>query len=460
MGETSECDDAEAPGAAHRSIEVDLESFATHDGTAPHRAGPRDATRGGVNGPARPVQRGRERPLVVDAVIIGGGPAGIACALALHARGLRVVVAERRMRGTRGTPGETLPGRARGVLEQFGAADLLDDWSCLPVQSHRARWGPALRERNLMFDPHGPGWQIDRDRFDEALRDHAVDRGIDLRLGMRCTSVVPEAGGWRITLDQDRGHSSLRAALVVDATGRSAFVARRLGARRERCDRTIALVAGVLGPAASRSGNLVEVCPAGWWYATTLPTGDVVLNLVTDAALVRTSAAGRAAAFLEHLQTAPLIERYLAGCGSPAWLRVVSASPAVTSPMAGDGWLAVGDASAVHDPLAFSGVTKALEDGRTAAASIASWLGGDRSALQRHALAAQLDYRAHLDERRAYYAVAGMARFPFWTARAATVLPASSAGRTTGAPWWPMAMPASRRAADDRARPEPQLAAP
>ena len=31
-------------------------------------AGPRDATRGGVNAPALPVQRGRESPLSIDAM--------------------------------------------------------------------------------------------------------------------------------------------------------------------------------------------------------------------------------------------------------------------------------------------------------------------------------------------------------------------------------------------------------
>jgi hypothetical protein len=33
---------------------------------------PREATRGGVNGPALPVQRGRERPLSIDAMYADG----------------------------------------------------------------------------------------------------------------------------------------------------------------------------------------------------------------------------------------------------------------------------------------------------------------------------------------------------------------------------------------------------
>jgi flavin-dependent dehydrogenase len=384
----------------------------------------------------------------LDVLVVGAGPAGIATALALHARGLRVAIAERRMRGTRGTPGETLPGRVRPVLAALGIADVLDDWSCTPIHAHRARWGSALRERNLAHDPHGHAWQVDRDGFDELLRLRAAERGIDVRLGMRCTSVVPETGGWRITLDQDRGRSSLRAAFVVDATGRSAFVARRLGARRERCDRSVALIAGMLGPAAHRSSTLVEVCPEGWWYATALPSDDVALNLVTDAALIPTGAAARATVFLDHLRSAPLIERYLAGCGSPAWLRVVSAAPAVTSPIAGDGWLATGDASSVHDPLALSGVTKALEQGLGSASAIAAWLGGDLGALGRYQAVAEDDFAAHLHARRAYYAAAGLSRSPFWRQRAAASVP--SLPRTT-TPWWPMAITGLHRAASDDA---------
>ena len=369
----------------------------------------------------------------IDVLVVGGGPAGIASALALAARGLRVVVAERRLRGTRGIPGETLPGRVRPVLDGLGLADVLDDAACTPIYAQRSRWGPVVRERNTLLDPYGHGWQVDRDGFDELLRDRAVDRGVDVRLGMRCTSIMPETGGWRIQLDQDRGRSSLRAAFVVDATGRSAFVARRLGARRERRDRSVAMVAGILGPAASQGSTLIEVCPTGWWYATTLASHDVGLTFVTDAALIPAGAAARANAFLDHLKTAPLVERYLAGCGAPAWLRVVSAAPAATTPMAGDGWLATGDAAAVHDPLAFSGVTRALEHGQRSAAAIAAWLGGDRDALERYRAIADAELADHLQTRRACYAATGMSRFPFWRERSALAPPSP---RFAGAAPW------------------------
>lgn len=210
---------------------------------------------------------------------------------------------------------------------------------------------------------------------------------------------------------------------MVDATGRSAFVARRLGATRERRDRSIAMIAGILGGAASRGSSLVEVCPAGWWHASALASGDVALTFVTDAALVPAGAAERAIAFLDHLRSAPLVERCLAGCGAPAWLRVVSAAPSATTPMAGHGWLATGDAAAVHDPLSFSGVTRAVEHGRLSAFAIAAWLGGDRGALDRHRARAEADLRVHLQTRRAYYAAAGLSRFPFWRERSGPKAP-------------------------------------
>lgn len=359
----------------------------------------------------------------IDVLVVGAGPAGIASALALHAQGLRVVVVERRLRDTLGTPGETLPGRVRLVLDALGLADVLDDRACTPIYAHRSRWGPALHERSLLLDPYGHGWQIDRDRFDELLRARATERGIEVLLGTRCTAITSEAGGWRIRLEEDRGRRSLRAAVVVDATGRSAFVARRLGAKRDRCDRSVALIAGARGAVTDRGSTLVEASPAGWWYASALASDGVTLTFVCDADLVPADPAARAGAFLEHLREAPLVERYLAGCEPPARIRVVSAAPAATTPMAGEGWLATGDAAATHDPLSFSGVTKALEHGRVAALATAGWLGGDRCALDRYRAQTEADFRVHLQTRRAYYAVTGMSRFPFWRERSAPPRP-------------------------------------
>jgi hypothetical protein len=102
-------------------------------------------------------------------------------------------------------------------------------------------------------------------------------------------------------------------------------------------------------------------------------------------------------------------------------------------------------------------VTRALEQGQSSAAAIAAWLGGDRLALDRHRAQAEADYHAHLVARRAYYAVPGLSRSPFWRERSMSSAPVASTGRPTPAPWWPMAIPGLPRTSPDAARSEPAL---
>ena len=72
-----------------------------------------------------------------------------------------------------------------------------------------------------MFDPLGPGWHIDRPAFDAGLLG-AVRQNRRARRQQACD---PRAA----------------AAFVIDATGRSARIARAFGARRERADRLVAV---------------------------------------------------------------------------------------------------------------------------------------------------------------------------------------------------------------------------
>src|SRR5690606_26954725 len=76
---------------------------------------------------------------------------------------------------------------------------------------------------------------------------------------------------------------------IVDATGRPAAIARRLGARLNRLDRLISLA--VLTEPAESSGfdgfSMVEGVEIGWWYASRLPGGEAVVALMTDADLAR-----------------------------------------------------------------------------------------------------------------------------------------------------------------------------
>ena len=74
------------------------------------------------------------------------------------------------------------------------------------------------------------------------------------------------------TLARD-GAPAAHGRVVVDASGRTATVARTLGARRQRVGRRVAVVWELAGTGArDRDGTtLVEAIPEGWWYTAPAP---------------------------------------------------------------------------------------------------------------------------------------------------------------------------------------------
>lgn len=73
-----------------------------------------------------------------------------------------------------------------------------------------------------------------------------------------------------------RGVGTLEADFVVDASGRAALSARRVGARKVSYDRLLGAAAYLEpreGNGAGDSFTLVEVVASGWWYSARLPGG-------------------------------------------------------------------------------------------------------------------------------------------------------------------------------------------
>ena len=86
--------------------------------------------------------------------------------------------------------------------------------------------------------------------------------------------------------------------------------------------------------------------------------------------------------------------------------------------IAGDGWIAVGDAASMVDPLSSTGVLKALRSGAEAADRIAEYLAGDTSALGHYENSIRSDFRTYLGARWRQYAIeARWPREPFWARR-------------------------------------------
>lgn len=347
----------------------------------------------------------------VDVMILGGGPAGAATALALARSGASIAVVSR-SRGDHPRIGETVPPTIMRPLVQLGVWDAFVADGHAPAPGTVVRWGADQPyENDFIVNPYGHSWHLDRTRFDAMLIGAASRAGAqiqDLPPGGR---VEHDDRGWSMRF-ANRPH--LRAPFVIDATGRSARVAQRHGVTRHRVDRLIGLVRFGTS-AATEARTLLEACAQGWWYAAVLPDNRAVTALFTDADLLPVGAMERDRLWARALSRTRLVPEIMATTGASR-IYAAAAPTGTLSECTGRDWLAVGDAARTLDPLSGQGLTTALTSAIRAAEAV---LGAHRkAALDAFSHQTAEEHRTHLSTRLAYYRRENRwPRSPFWQRR-------------------------------------------
>jgi FADH2-dependent halogenase len=328
-----------------------------------------------------------------DVAVIGGGPGGSSVATALARKGRQVLLLERD-RFPRFHIGESQLPWINGVLEELGAHDTIAKAGFVE------KWGASFWEIDgtpaayidftaAVETPIPQTFQVPRARWDELLLRHAERSGVIVREGHHAVDVAFEPDGVVVRYAGPDGvEQTTRVAAVVDASGRAGFLARRLG--RHEYDPTLQQVAvhaqyeGVPRDPGRSAGDIrvLTRTDVGWIWL--IPISETVMSVgaVVPRDLHHREGKATAEETLEHyLRTTP---------GSPAVMRAARrVSPArydmdysyLGTAMAGDRWVAVGDAGAFLDPIFSTGVLLAMQGGLEAAEAIDAGLrAGDLSA--------------------------------------------------------------------------------
>lgn len=352
-----------------------------------------------------------------DVVVVGGGPAGSATALALRREGLSVAVLERSHYDDVRL-GETVPPEIRSPLVRLGV------WERFLAAGHRpslafvSAWGsPALSRRDFFLNPWGRAWHLDRSRFDAMLAAAAEEAGALVLRGADAGAAHFGAGRWRVSSRRRNGGFTLEASYLVDATGRPASLVRKLGGRVRSLDRLVGVAAYLeAGPDAPPFGEVVllEAVQDGWWYSAPLPGGKAVAAFMTDRRLTPRDIPG----WCDRLTATSHTRRRLQGHDRPDNLIVRPADIRFTEPPEARRFLAVGDAATAFDPLSSQGILKALRSGLAAASAIAAHRAGNRAALADYRATTAQDLLAHCRLRTSYYRMeARWTGSPFWKPR-------------------------------------------
>ncbi len=297
-----------------------------------------------------------------DIIVIGGGPAGAATAIQAARGGASVAIFEKAPIGRDKVCGDGLTPRAIGALQELD----IDLEGIHKITGLRMIAGKTRRELKWpsggSFPPFGAVWT--RKELDSHLLETASQSGAKIFYE---TEALPEYVDNKV-IGVTNGSEKWTADLVVAASGAPGKVARMLGAERKTDEPYgLAIRTYVESPRhadeyleaslAMRDANGTPIPGYGWMFPTGNGTvnlgvgalstmkGFRKLNLNTLCDIYRDSIA-------DEWEVGPYLEK------PRAWRL-----PMTSQKRHGNGWVAVGDAAGLINPMNGEGIDYSLESG-------------------------------------------------------------------------------------------------
>jgi FADH2-dependent halogenase len=327
-----------------------------------------------------------------DVAVVGGGPGGSSTATALARCGRRVLLLERDQFprfhiGESQLPWSNEVFQALGVRETIAAAGFVQKWGA----SFWTTDGAAEQYvdfTDAVETPSPQTFQVPRATFDDLLLRHAEKCGVAVREQHRALDATFDAAGVGLRFADPAGaEQTVRVGMIVDASGRSGFLARKLG--RHALDpvlRNIAVHAqyeSIPRRSGRRAGDIRMFTRADLGWLWLIPLSDTVTSVgavIPQAVHRRESRDTPEESLAHYLDSTPSVRALLAAARRVTPARFDADYSYLGTRLAGDRWLSVGDAAAFLDPIFSTGVLLAMQGGLDAASAIDAGLrAGDLS---------------------------------------------------------------------------------
>ncbi|WP_372620879.1 NAD(P)/FAD-dependent oxidoreductase [Falsiroseomonas sp.] len=293
-------------------------------------------------------------------VIVGGGPAGAAAAIALARAGRPPLLLERDSMPAEKVCGEFLAEDAARLLRSL---DLdLAALGAVPITRALFAAGRRQAEMPLPF----AAWGLPRATLDAALLEAARNAGAEVRLGTAVRGAERAGEGWRVRLVSGE---RLDCVNLVLATGKHELRGQPRAARGG----SLGLKLPLLGEAPEAAVTLL-LCGGGYAGLQPRPGGGANLCAALDPAAPGVAEAGRSSrSFLAHVaRGSALAERLLAALRPEAERPMAVAGVPYGFLHRGGGPFRIGDQAAVIPSFCGDGVAMALGSGLHAAAALVS----------------------------------------------------------------------------------------
>ncbi|MEM1096354.1 MAG: NAD(P)/FAD-dependent oxidoreductase [Bacteroidota bacterium] len=332
-----------------------------------------------------------------DVIVVGAGPGGATAAAMLARRGVNVLLLDKQRFPRDKVCGDAISGKSVDALKALGVIDKM------PLARPLDTWGitfssPAGDQVTIPFtkdftQPIPPGYVCPRLTFDRVTFEAAVDSGAEVWQEATVKNLIMD--GQRVTgvTVQRKGEKeahTIHAPIVIGADGAYSVVVRDLGMtqldEKHYAGSMRAYYEGVTGFDEMNSIELhfADVVIPGYFWIFPLPDGRANVGLGMVSHLMKKHNV-KLRPLLDQLVTHPRFRDRFANAeriGSmKGWGLPLGSKP---RPMAGDGWMLVGDAASLIDPFTGEGIgnamisaihaaewaERALETGATSAADL------------------------------------------------------------------------------------------
>jgi len=317
-----------------------------------------------------------------DAIVVGAGPSGSACAILLGRKGANVLLLDKACFPRDKVCGDAVGGKALSVLSELGLVEKLKKTG-FARSSGIVFSSPGGAEVEIPLSNESEmvkGFVCKRKEFDALLFAQAK-KECDVLEEAECTGLLFE--GSRVVGVKTRGgtgEQEIRAKVVVGADGANSIVARKTGLfkldSKHSCSAVRAYYSGVGGLRGNVEIHFLPECMPGyfWIFPLSKTEANVGVGMLTA----------------DIVKRKVNLEKVLAACmKNPRFGARFGAAKLQgkvggwTLPLAsakrkcaGDGFVLVGDAASLIDPFSGEGVGNGMKSGKIAADVLGSELMG------------------------------------------------------------------------------------
>jgi len=154
----------------------------------------------------------------IDALIIGAGPAGTSCALALAKRGWRVVIIDKSTFPRHKTCGGFIGPENQALLSDLGIwSRLLENGACVIEESLLT----SSKGASTVIPIDGQALGVSRKIFDSLLLERVKAAGVEVYEGAQVRNIYNNSKGFEVTVDHygKNNEYNLMVRHLIDASG-------------------------------------------------------------------------------------------------------------------------------------------------------------------------------------------------------------------------------------------------